>query len=129
MRQPLSQTKQYYTNTIHKESKNETKIKQLIELLTQESMMRKSHGSFYSRDTMINLDKSGTKCIVGNPASKMAIDFLNYLIESTPSLELHQMTFTKLPEIKGLNAIKFNILFLAILVYYHFDFINSKLNN
>lgn len=87
------------------EDKDDNHLKQLIEYLTQVYMTKKkSKSSFTSSGPFMNLSNSQTLCIEGDPTCKMVIDFLNYLVESTPSLELHQMTFTKLPDIKILHC-------------------------
>lgn len=83
------------------ETIDDTHLKQLIEYLRQIYITRETpENPFASSSTLMNLSKSETLIIEGDSTCKMVNGFLNYLVESTPSLELHQIAFTKMPEVK-----------------------------
>lgn len=94
--------KQYSTGSL-KVDDDETKLKNLINYLTQIAMTQDSFSKLKSKTRLgdfIMIHPDGKKGIINNEASLNVVDYLNFIIEKSPVLDYSQIRTIKLPQIR-----------------------------
>ncbi|CAI2386102.1 unnamed protein product [Moneuplotes crassus] len=86
---------------LRKENESEVKMKRLIHTLAERAITCCYPGSISSDYPLsIQFRSNGSQMLVDHTSCELVVDFLNLIAKKTPSLEIHQMNFAHLPEIK-----------------------------
>ncbi|CAI2386013.1 unnamed protein product [Moneuplotes crassus] len=94
---------------LKKENESEVKLKRLIHVLAEKAITCCYPGSISSDYPLsIQFRNDGSQMVVDHTSCELVVDFLNLISKKTPTLEIHQMSFAHLPEIKDFKYKAFN---------------------